>query len=216
MKNYIIKNQRQLRYGSTTGSCAAAAATAAAQLLLTGIAPATIHLQTPKGTVLDLEIESARQLDQKAICAVRKDSGDDPDATNGILISATVCYTERGICLEGGKGVGRVTRPGLACAVGQPAINPEPRKQIIRSVEQIAQKHAYKGGFHIVIAAKDGEEVAKHTFNARMGILGGISILGTSGIVEPMSEQALIETIQIEMDSRWAAGERDLCIFYKK
>ncbi|WP_087066071.1 cobalt-precorrin-5B (C(1))-methyltransferase CbiD [Intestinibacillus massiliensis] len=210
MEVFLVKNQKGLRCGYTTGSCAAAAAGAAAQLLLSGAAPQTVHLLTPKGIVADIKVVQARLQDGAAVCTVRKDSGDDPDVTDGIEIWASVTCIQEGFLITGGAGVGRVTRPGLACKVGAAAINPAPREQILRLLRETAEKHGYAGGLHAVIGAKNGEEVAKATFNGRLGIVGGISILGTSGIVEPMSEQALTDTIHVELDSRWAAGERDL------
>lgn len=210
MEQFSIKNQKVLRCGYTTGSCAAGAAAAAVQLLLTGRAPAAVRLPTPKGITLLLEIEDAQLHADHAICAVRKDSGDDPDVTDGMRIYATVSRILSGIEIDGGEGVGRVTRPGLSCAVGEAAINPVPREQIRQAVENAVKENACQHGIKVIISAENGKEIAKKTFNSRLGIIGGISILGTSGIVEPMSEQALIDTIRVEMDSRAAAGERDL------
>lgn len=195
------KNGKQLRRGYTTGSCAAAAAQAAAMLLLTGEAPAKVLLRTPSGTDLHLTPEQVHWEGASAVCAIRKDSGDDPDVTNGIRIFAAVAQMESGIAIEGGKGVGRVTRPGLACPVGEAAINPGPREQITAAVRQAALGCGYRGGLRIVISAENGEEIAKQTYNSHLGVQGGISILGTSGIVEPMSEQALMDTTHLELDS---------------
>lgn len=210
MEQTIIKNQKALRCGYTTGSCAAAAAAAATALLLSGNVPPEIFLPTPKGIVLRLEPVQARLLEDIALCAIQKDSGDDPDVTNGIFIFAQVKKTAAGYTIAGGQGVGRVTRPGLACAVGQAAINPVPRQQILDAAMREAQKHGYTGGLEITISAQNGEQIAKRTFNSRLGIIGGISILGTSGIVEPMSEQALIDTIHVEIDSHFAAGQKHI------
>ncbi len=211
MEQFVVKGQKTLRCGYTTGSCAAGAAAAATQLLLTGKSPLQIHLPTPKGITLTLEIEDAHRVGDTACCAVRKDSGDDPDVTHGIRIYAAVSRTsEAGIHIDGGAGVGRVTRVGLSCPVGTAAINPRPRAQIIQAVQRMASKYGSERGFSVVISAEGGEEIAKRTFNPRLGIVGGISILGTSGIVEPMSEQALVDTIRVEMDSHFAAGERHL------
>lgn len=153
---------------------------------------------------------SDRQKDgQSAVCAVKKDSGDDPDVTDGVLVYAKVTLfpDEQGrIRIDGGKGVGRVTKPGLACAVGQAAINPTPRKMIEAEARRAAELAGYEGGISVEIAIPAGEELAKRTYNPRLGIEGGISVLGTSGIVEPMSEQALIDTIKVEMNIRRAAG----------
>ncbi|MDY3619044.1 cobalt-precorrin-5B (C(1))-methyltransferase CbiD [Agathobaculum sp.] len=210
MEQYTVRGQKALRRGFTTGSCAAAAAAAAVRLLLTGQAPAAVCLQTPGGALLSLDVEDAHMEAGAAVCAVRKDAGDDPDVTNGIRIFASVRRGTDGIQIDGGAGVGRVTRPGLACAPGQAAINPAPREQIERAVRRAAAECGDTGGFSVVISAERGEETAKQTFNERLGIVGGISILGTTGIVEPMSERALVDTIHIELDSRFAAGERDL------
>src|SRR5699024_6704074 len=148
-------------------------------------------------------------------CAIRKDSGDDPDDTNGILIYATVEKTaEKGINLLGGIGIGYVTKPGLACNVDGPAINPTPRKMIVYELEKVMKSAGYEQGLKGTISAPEGVEIAKKTFNPRLGILGGISILGTSGIVEPMSEKALIETMYVEIDKQAASGNKNLLVFF--
>ena len=208
MEERIYRDGASLRCGYTTGSCAAAAAQAAALLLLTGKAPAAVALTTPKGTALTLAPEEAHIDGASAVCAVRKDAGDDPDVTNGIRIFAVVSKTAQGVAIEGGAGVGRVTKPGLACAVGQAAINPGPLDQIRRALERAAAQAGYPGGLRCVIAAENGEEIAKHTYNEHLGIVGGISILGTSGVVEPMSEAALMETTHLDLDSAFAQGAR--------
>ena len=208
----VVCGQKSLRRGWTTGSCAAAAAAAAARLLLTGTTPAAVSLPTPSGVTLLLEVETARLEGETAVCAVRKDAGDDPDVTDGVRIFARVSRTAAGVSIDGGAGVGRVTLPGLACAVGQAAINPGPRAQIERAVRREADACGDAGGFSVIIEAEDGEALAARTFNPRLGIVGGISILGTSGIVEPMSERALVDTIRVEMDSRFACGVRDLLL----
>lgn len=210
MEIYTVKNQKKLRYGYTTGSCAAGAAAAAACQLLYHKMPETLQLLTPKGISLFLEPELLQAQKDFCICAVRKDSGDDPDVTNGIRILAAVRLQKEGIVITGGEGVGRVTKPGLSCAVGQAAINLGPQAQIREAVQKIAQTCQYTGGFEIVIHAENGAEIAKKTMNAHLGIIGGISILGTSGIVEPMSEQALVDTIHVDLDSHFAAGEREI------
>lgn len=212
MSDLVYKNQSALRRGYTTGSCAAAAAQAAAQLLLTGKLPTMVRLHTPKGITLSLQPENARLDRDTALCCVRKDSGDDPDVTNGIAIYAQVSRTAQGIQIEGGAGVGRVTRPGLSVPVGEPAINPGPRRQILDAVALAMQQAGYTGGLHITIRAEGGEEIAKQTYNAHLGIVGGISILGTSGIVEPMSETALMDTTHLELDSLYASGARKVLI----
>lgn len=210
MELYGFQQHKKLRCGYTTGSCAAAAAAAAAQLLLAGAAPHVVQLKTPKGARLQIQIVSSRLEKDAATCSVKKDSGDDPDVTNGIIIWAEVSRRQTGVAIEGGPGVGRVTRPGLACSVGEAAINPGPREQITCAVLDVATQFCYHGGFYVVIGAENGKQIAEKTFNERLGIMGGISILGTSGIVEPMSEQALVDTIKVELNSLWASGVRDI------
>lgn len=206
-KEYI--HTAELRKGWTTGSCAAAAAQAATLFLLTGNAPSSVRLDTPSGVSLKLPVEKAYRDGNAAVCAVRKDAGDDPDVTNGILIAARVCQSDvPGVRIDGGEGVGRVTLPGLACPVGAAAINPGPLAQITEAVERVALGVGMKGGFAVIISAEHGAEIAQATFNARLGIVGGISILGTSGIVEPMSEQALMDTTHVMLDSAYAQGRR--------
>ena len=197
-----------LRRGWTTGTCAAAAAEAAALLLLTGRAPAELRLETPGGLTFTLPVEQPHLDGDAAVCTVRKDAGDDPDITNGVGISAAVCRASEGVTIDGGAGVGRVTRPGLAMPVGAAAINPGPRAQITAALERAARECGYTGGFSVIISAENGEELAKQTYNEHLGVVGGLSILGTSGIVEPMSEKALVDTILLELDSLYAGGQR--------
>ena len=205
---YVIKNNKKLRYGYTTGSCAAAAAKAAARMLLTGEKVENIDLMTPKGILLHLEILDIHQGTEEVSCAVRKDGGDDPDATHGLLVYAAVCKKkESGVDIDGGRGVGRVTKKGLEQPVGAAAINKMPRTMIREAVEDVADAFGYVGGFSVVISIPGGEEVAKKTFNPRLGIIGGISVLGTSGIVVPMSEDALIASIHAEMRLRKESGD---------
>ena len=204
---YVIKNNKKLRYGYTTGSCAAAAAKAAARMLLTGETVENIDLMTPKGILLHLEILDIHKGEEEVSCAVRKDGGDDPDATHGLLVYAAVRKKkESGVTIDGGRGVGRVTKRGLEQPVGAAAINRTPRAMITEAVEDIADAFGYTEGFTVVISIPGGEEVAKKTFNPRLGILGGISVLGTSGIVVPMSEDALIASIHAEMRLRKENG----------
>lgn len=197
-----------LRRGWTTGTCAAAAAEAAALLLLTGKAPAELRLETPGGLTFTLPVEQPHLDGDAAVCTVRKDAGDDPDITNGVGISAAVRRAPEGVMIDGGAGVGRVTRPGLAMPVGAAAINPGPRAQITAALERAARECGYTGGFSVIISAENGEELAKQTYNGHLGVVGGLSILGTSGIVEPMSEKALVDTILLELDSLYAGGQR--------
>ena len=207
MEEYIVKDGKKLRLGYTTGSCAAAAAKAAAYMLLTGRRKEAIDLLTPKGIRLHLAVEEIRLDSGEASCAIRKDSGDDPDATRDTLIFACVTKTDApGILIDGGVGVGRVTKRGLDQPVGAAAINSVPRRMIEENVREVCALCGYDGGLSIIISVPAGEALAKKTFNPRLGIVGGISILGTTGIVEPMSEQALVDTIRVELRQRRELG----------
>lgn len=219
------RNKEGLRRGWTTGTCAQAASLAAARALLEGRIPrlaageewnVTVHL--PGGRPFTLPVsegQEAGRKDQEKLtavrCAVRKDSGDDPDVTNGILVYSTVSLLPgQEIRIDGGRGVGRVTRPGLAVPVGQAAINPVPRRMIREELTALRDEAGYEGGFSVLIEIPEGEELAARTFNPRLGIKGGISVLGTSGIVEPMSEKALIDTIEVEIKVKLAEGRHYL------
>ena len=215
MNEYQFSQGKNLRCGYTTGSCATAAAKAAATMLLTGERVDSVRIDTPKGIVLNLEPLEVEQKENYVSCAIRKDSGDDPDDTNGILVFARVDkVAEPGVHIEGGLGVGRVTKPGLACSVGGPAINPTPRRMITAEVTSVIEDNAYDGGLSVTISIPEGVEIAKKTFNPRLGIVGGLSVLGTSGIVEPMSEKALIETMYVEMRAQKARGNKNLLVFF--
>ncbi len=207
MEEYVTKDGKRLRLGYTTGSCAAAAAKAAAWMLLTGVRRETISLVTPKGIPLALEVRDIVMEKDRVSCAIEKDSGDDPDVTGGALIYACVsrCAGNE-IVIDGGTGVGRVTKRGLDQPVGAAAINSVPRKMIRENVEEIRRLADDSGGLSVIISVPLGEELAKKTFNPRLGIVGGISILGTTGIVEPMSEKALVDTIRVELNQRRAGG----------
>ena len=196
---YVRSGTKQLRCGYTTGTCAALAAAGAAQLLLKGTAPETMRLITPKGIPVEVVPEEIRLEEKTAICSVRKDAGDDPDVTDGMLVTASVSCCESGIAIDGGEGVGRVTRPGLDQPVGEAAINSVPRRMIREAASAVCEEQGYPGGLQIVISIPGGKERAQRTFNPQLGIEGGLSVLGTSGIVEPMSEQALIDTISLEI-----------------
>lgn len=203
-----------MRYGFTTGSCAAAAAKAAAYMLLSGRQKNTITIETPKGIPYTAEILEITRGEKAVQCAVRKDGGDDPDITSGALIYAEVSLTDHTrtqatdtrIHIDGGIGVGRVTKPGLDQSVGNVAINHVPREMIAKEVLEVCDLMDYKGNLQVIISVPEGEAIAKQTFNPRLGIVGGISILGTSGIVEPMSNQALLDTIRVELNQRRAEG----------
>ena len=208
MEQFVEKDGKRLRLGYTTGSCAAAAAKAAAWMLLTGTVKERIGLTTPKGIPLELAVEQITREEGAVSCAIRKDCGDDPDVTGGTLIFARVEMREEpGISIDGGFGVGRVTKPGLDQPVGNAAINSVPREMIRENVHQVMDMVAYSGGLEVTVSVPMGQELAKKTFNPRLGIVGGISILGTTGIVEPMSEQALIDTIRVELRQKRQQGE---------
>lgn len=196
MDKYIVKKRKKLRYGFTTGSCAAAAAKAAVKMLFTGKEIEHIDIDTPKGWKLNLEVEDVKLTNEFVSCAITKDSGDDPDITNGIKVYAKVQAIESNIVVTGGKGVGVVTKKGLSVEVGNPAINPVPMEMIKTEVSKVLPENK---GVKIEISVPKGEEIAKKTFNPKLGIIGGISIIGTSGIVEPMSEEALKDSLALEL-----------------
>lgn len=210
MEEKKFHNSKLLRYGYTTGSCAAAAAKAAAQMLRTGQPVSQVRIVTPSGVPLTLDVLDPVLGVDSASCAIRKDGGDDPDATSGLLIYATVRPIPQGIRIDGGPGVGRVTKPGLDQPVGAAAINHVPRQMIEAAVAEALQ--GASGGMEVIISVPGGEEVGKRTFNPHLGIVGGISILGTSGIVEPMSEQALVDTTRVELNMCRAGGATDLLL----
>lgn len=196
----ILKNQKELRFGYTTGSCAAAAAKAAAYMLLSGEVLTQVSLLTPKGVTLYLDIEHIMRETDSVSCAVIKDSGDDPDITDGVYVYARVGrISGQALLLKGGRGVGTVTRKGLDQSIGEAAINRVPRQMILEAVREQRAAFEYTRGLEICISIPNGEALAAKTFNPRLGIVGGLSVLGTSGIVEPMSEKALTDTIYLEM-----------------
>lgn len=212
-ERFVAKEGKLLRGGYTTGSCAAAAAKAAALLLLTGTAPAAVTIGTPAGISLTLPVLQADMTaNGSASCAIRKDGGDDPDATDGLLIYATLTRQETGLTVDGGEGVGRVTKPGLDQPVGAAAINSTPRRMIAQSVEEACRSCGYAGGLCVILSIPGGEETAKRTFNPRMGIEGGLSIVGTTGLVDPMSAQALVDTVKLELTQLAAGGQRNLLL----
>lgn len=206
-----------MRYGFTTGSCAAAAAKAAAYMLLSGNEKKQITIETPKGILFDAVIVDIARAENVVSCGVVKDGGDDPDITTGAHICAKVGFADTDgeqlqesgqphIDIEGGTGVGRVTKPGLDQPVGNAAINHVPREMIEKEVLEVCRLFDYRDGLAVEISVPQGEELAEKTFNPRLGIVGGISILGTSGIVEPMSSQALLDTIRVELRQKYAQG----------
>lgn len=212
LEEYIYHGKEKLRCGYTTGSCAAAAAKAAASMLLSGERIEEVSLITPKGIPLFLAVRDITVGEDTVSCGIQKDSGDDPDVTAGIMIYAGVKKRASGILIEGGEGIGRVTRAGLDQPVGAFAINSTPRRMIEQELEAVSEEYGYDAGFLVTIWAPEGVTLAKKTFNPRMGIEGGISIIGTSGIVEPMSSQALVDTIELEIRQRRAEGDRDLLL----
>jgi cobalt-precorrin-5B (C1)-methyltransferase len=201
-----------LRTGFTTGLCAAAAAKAAAITLFSKPVE-SVEITAKNGALIKLEVTDALRENGSAKCSVRKDAGDDPDVTDGIKIFAEVSRTDsEGIEIDGGEGVGRVTKPGLKVPVGKAAINPVPMEMITAEVREVCEMFAYSDGIKVVISVPEGVGIAKKTMNQRLGITGGLSILGTTGIVEPMSDRALIEAIKTEIDVQIASGKKSLLI----
>ena len=199
-----------LRYGWTTGACATAGTTAAYTALLTGSFPDPVQITLPKGQQPSFALAREQLGDNWAMAAIVKDAGDDPDVTHGALISATVTRSEpsAGTTFRAGPGVGTVTKPGLPLDVGEPAINPVPRQMMRDAIARVADDHGGGTDVTIEISVEHGEEIAKHTWNPRLGILGGISILGTTGIVVPYSCSAWIDSIRRGVDVARAVGHQ--------
>ena len=212
LEKYVSKGSKKLRCGFTKGTCAAAASAGAARMLLSGKVIENITVITPSGNSVTVGLTDIKKENDYVSCAVQKDSGDDPDVTDKILVYSTVSYEKSGITVDGGEGVGRVTKKGLKQQIGEAAINPVPRKMIEEQLKTAASDYSYDGGLKAVISVPMGIQIAKKTFNPRLGIEGGISILGTTGIVEPMSEQALIDTISVELDVRRAQNEEFIIV----
>lgn len=203
------------RWGFTTGSCAAAASKAATYMLLTGKCKNSISIETPKGLMFDAEILDISRSEKSVSCSVIKDGGDDPDITTGAHIFSRVSFIEKSdekIIIDGGEGVGIVTKPGLDQPVGNAAINSVPRRMIEKEVTEVMELCDYKGALLIEISVPEGRELAKKTFNPRLGIVDGISILGTSGVVEPMSMDAIVETIRVELNQKKALGIKTVSV----
>jgi cobalt-precorrin-5B (C1)-methyltransferase len=211
MEEYFdVKKNKELRCGYTTGSCAAAAAKAACMILFDKMEVKTVSIDTPKGIKLEIDINIEEQGDSFVKCYVVKDAGDDPDVTNGIKIFARAERTKLpGIEISGGAGIGVVTRKGLSVEPGKPAINPVPMKMIIEEIKKVIDE---KEGVKIEISAPEGVEIAKKTFNPKLGIVGGISIIGTTGIVEPMSEEAFKNSLALKISVLKEEGIKN-CIF---
>lgn len=203
---YRMQGTKKLRCGYTTGTCAALATQAAARALLLGERPGQASLTTPKGILVTAEALELETGPDWARCAVQKDAGDDMDVTDGILIYALVRRRPGPVSIDGGEGVGRVTKPGLDQPLGAAAINRGPRQMILAQAEQVLEQAGLEEGLEIVISAPQGRELAQKTFNPNLGIVGGISILGTSGIVEPQSLQALLDSVEVEIRMLAAQG----------
>ncbi len=213
LEKYVEVGRRRLRCGYTTGTCAAAAARAAAEFLLSGRWPETVVIDTPAGISVTVEIEETGAAGDAARCGVRKDGGDDIDATDGMMIFCEAApRKEPGTLILGGEGVGRVTKPGLDQPPGEAAINSTPRRMIAEQMRLAAGRYGYGGGFCVTVSAPEGEKRAARTYNPVLGIEGGISILGTGGIVRPMSEEAIVETIRAEIRVKAAEGLRELIL----
>ena len=206
---YVVKEGKKLRCGYTTGSCGAAAAKACVIMLEEGRTIDRVSIDTPSGIVLDLEVHNPQTGDESASCCIVKDGGDDPDVTDGMEIYAGVSRRQDDrIVIDGGEGIGRITRKGLFGNVGEAAINPVPRKMIAEEIRKVSER-----GFDVILSAPKGSEIGKMTFNENIGIEGGISIIGTTGIVEPMSDQALLKTIYMEADAIYGEGYREVILF---
>ena len=270
MEEYVIKNQKKLRLGITTGTCSAAAAQAAAMQLLLGVESHAVTLRTPKGMTVSVPVYLLEADSKKASYKVIKDSGDDPDVTNGTDVCVSVGYVQQStreksnrsagtsgdkkpngsveiggnagsdgiveasiqsskngsqdsscaftsesfpyLTLDGGIGIGRVTKEGLEQAVGQAAINRVPRQMIFAAVADVCEKANVCEPLYITVWMPEGETLAKRTFNPKLGIEGGLSVLGTSGILEPMSEQAIVATIETEIRQLHAVGEEKVLV----
>ncbi|MBP6887721.1 MAG: cobalamin biosynthesis protein CbiD [Oscillospiraceae bacterium] len=213
LEQYVEVGRRRLRCGYTTGTCAAAAAGAAAEFLLSKRWPEIVVIDTPSGIAVSVEIEETRAAENSARCGARKDGGDDIDATDGMMIFCEVALQkEPGALILGGEGVGRVTKPGLDQPPGEAAINTTPRRMIAEQMRLAAGRYGYGGGFCVTVSAPEGERRAPRTYNPVLGVTGGISILGTGGIVRPMSEAAIVDTIRAEIHVKAAEGLRDLIL----
>ncbi len=207
---FNIKNGHTQRYGFTTGTTATAAAIAAAYMYLDDKKD-IVDVELPVGITLSIPIEYFQEENNFFICGVKKNAGDDPDVTDGILISTKLEFIKKENGLEfnffAGEGVGIFTKDGLALPKGEAAINPVPRQMMIENLSRILKESGFKGTVNITVMVENGVEIAKKTFNERLGIIGGISILGTSGLVLPMSKTALLETIEADIKFRLKNSE---------
>ncbi|RQD76596.1 MAG: cobalamin biosynthesis protein CbiD, partial [Candidatus Syntrophonatronum acetioxidans] len=210
MGSHRLPDGRVLRRGYTTGTCAAAAARAALTMLVKGKPVEYVTLSTPAGKDLRLKVLDSRLNREYVLCAIKKEGGDDPDITNGVKVYARVEYTlQEGIQLEGGEGVGQVTRPGLSLPVGSSAINPGPRQQIKEALQDLMPSGK---GIKVTLSIPGGEELAEKTLNSTLGIQGGLSILGTTGIVEPMSEEAIQKSLVLQIPQSLEEGFTSLVL----
>lgn len=227
MEQFVRKYQKELRCGITTGTCAAAAAGAAATRLLFGNRQEEVSLLTPKGIRIFVPVQEISLTDTECEYMVIKDSGDDPDVTNQAEIRTGIrklskrdevsdkAFTDErypGLYLDGGVGIGRVTQRGLEQQIGQAAINVVPRDMIFQMVDEVRREALYEGKLQITVSIPEGLELSKRTFNPRLGIEGGLSVLGTSGIIEPMSERAIVDTIETQIRQLYAKGEKRLLV----
>ena len=211
MDYYAYVNGKKLRKGFTTGTCATAATAAAISMILNQDIEEKVTVSTANGVEVTMDIKDPSFGELTASAAVEKDGGDDADATHGLLIYSTVTLLpdSNDIEIDGGEGVGRVTQKGLKCDVGMAAINPTPRAMIEKTARQLLGPNC---GAKIIISVPGGEETAKLTYNSRLGIVGGISILGTTGIVNPMSEESWKASITIELTMLYNQGYRSVVL----
>ncbi len=211
MEQGVAIRRRGLRTGYTTGACAAAATRAAVQFLLSGRQPHSVTITLPIGREAGFAVHRAWANGHKLGCSVIKDAGDDPDVTHGAEICSEIeVVREEGLRICGGTGVGTITRPGVGLPVGDPAINPVPRRMIGEACQPFFDAGGPHMGLRVTISVPDGEERAKKTLNARLGIVGGLSILGTTGIVVPYSTAAFRASISQAIDVALAAGQLHL------
>ena len=205
ISNAMVR-ERSLRRGWTTGACATAAAKSAFGALLTGSFEDPVTITLPRGNRVQFVLARHRKVPGAATAAVVKDAGDDPDVTHGALVEATVRKSAGGVRFRAGPGVGTVTKPGLPVEPGEPAINPVPRRMIAAAIAEVAEAHGVPGDAEVEVSIPGGEELARKTMNPRLGIVGGLSILGTTGIVVPYSCAAWIHSIYSGIDVARATG----------
>lgn len=206
----VEKNDKKLKYGWTTGACATAATKAAFEALITGVFSKSVTIVLPKGQTPTFAVTNTQLNSESATAGIIKDAGDDPDVTHGATIVSTVSWANKKsasqnsdvniITFKAGPGVGMVTKPGLPIQPGEPAINPVPRELMTKVIEELAKEHGVSSNVIIEISVPNGEKIAKSTWNGRLGIIGGLSILGTTGVVVPYSCSAWIHSIHRGID----------------